>query len=216
MNEDHEEFLEQKELQECYGEDAFDCVESVEEIYEDDSNEEQVEDVSTEEVSEVRGAESETITEEIVPVVEDHRPVRVRALELMNKQMEGNKDPFVDFIHNYLTDTKDENLLSQILRPGKTLRDCAAYCVNLAKQAAGNTSYAFGYGSSIEDSPLGKWIDSYLKGQETNVAPVAKASVKTGTKKSEVKADASAEAPVVKPVVPEKKPNPQTSLFDFL
>jgi len=131
--------------------------------------------------------------------------LRQKALDKMNAEMSTPHDGVLDYIHNSLCDSEDEELLIGIITEGKTIAGSFEKMRELAKKIQKN-----GYAMFSPEEGMNIVID-YFKSKETEVKPIIGSSRPVKPQNTEA---------IVKKFDPKKaETKKETSLmniFDFL
>lgn len=105
--------------------------------------------------------------------------LKQQALNKMLDEMNKPHDEVLDYIHNVLCESEDEELFAGILVEGKTIASAFNKMAELAKKAAKNSMAFFSPQKGMDI------IIDYFKGKETEVNPII--GVKAGIAQSQVK-----------------------------
>lgn len=103
------------------------------------------------------------------------------AVRKLNEELKEIKDPSVKWVVEYLTKriNEDEGIGDDILKEGKSLKDCWQYVRNEARKAAINGV------AVIEDAKVYEWAEDYYRSEaKTKPTPAAKPAVKAKTVKN--------------------------------
>lgn len=142
--------------------------------------------------------------------------LKEKALAKMLEEMNTPHDGVLDYIHNILCDSEDEELFAGILVEGKSIANAFNKMADLAKKAAKNGMAFF----SPEEGM--RIVIDYFKGNETEVKPII--GMKSGTTQSKPSVETAdhvikrTEAIIKKHEAQKKTDKPEVlmNIFDFM
>lgn len=114
----------------------------------------------------------------------------IKVLEKMSEELKGEKHPYLDHYHNYLTDSLTEELAVSYLEKNKTLTGIHAYVSTKARNEAQDGV------AMIKRETVYSWIIDYILNNEKE-AEIKK--TKTTNEKSKKQAKTDLENKTVQP-----------------
>lgn len=104
--------------------------------------------------------------------------LKVKALDKMLEEMNGEHTGAEDAIHNWLCDQNDEKLFEGILKKERSIKGALKYCISEAsKQKSGNAAM-------VDDQTVFSWVREYfISDKELEIVADVSAEVTTSVSK---------------------------------